>query len=89
MKTQMDPAYVREFASFLSGISQEISRLNSGIANDWQELSMNGWDDQLAAKFGRVLDESINSVGTFADQSQTYCELLMQKADHIERYLDR
>lgn len=89
MKTQMDPAYVREFAAFLSGISEEIARLNSAIYADWLELSMNGWDDQQASKFGAMLDEGISSVSDFANRSESYCGLLMQKAEHIERFLDR
>ena len=89
MKTQMDPGYVREFARFLSGISEEIHRLNSAMANDWQDLSMNGWDDQPAAKFGEILDEGQQGLSQFAERSQLYCEMLERKAAHIERYLER
>lgn len=89
MKTQMDPDYVREFANFLFGISEEIQRLNSSLANDWQDLSMNGWDDRSAMQFGQVLDEGQRGLSLFAERSQRYCELLMRKAEHIERYLDR
>jgi predicted DNA-binding WGR domain protein len=89
MKTQMDPGYVREFARFLSGISEEIQRLNSSMASDWQSVSMNGWDDQLARRFGQILEEGQNGLSTFAERSQRYCEMLERKAEHIERYLDR
>jgi hypothetical protein len=89
MKTQMDPGYVREFARFLSGVSEEIHRLNSAIAVDWLELSMNGWDDNPALKFGQILDEGQRGLSMFAERSQSYCEMLERKAEHIERYLDR
>lgn len=89
MKTQMDPGYVREFAIFLSGISEEIQRLNSAMANDWQDLSMNGWDDQHAMRFGQILDEGQRGLSLFAERSQQFCEMLERKAEHIERYLDR
>ena len=89
MKTQMDPGYVREFARFLSGISEEIHRLNSAMANDWQDLSSSGWDDQAAAKFGDVLFEGQRGLSLFAERAQAYCEMLERKAEHIERYLDR
>lgn len=89
MKTQMDPGYVREFARFLSGISEEIHRLNSTMANDWQDLAASGWDDELASKFGGILDEGQRGLSQFAEKSQIYCEMLERKAEHIERYLDR
>lgn len=89
MKTQMDPGYVREFARFLSGISEEIHRLNSTMANDWLDLTVNGWDDELASKFGEILHEGQRGLSQFAEKSQIYCEMLERKAEHIERYLDR
>ena len=89
MKTQMDPGYVREFARFLSGISEEIHRLNTTMANDWQDLSANGWDDQAALKFGQILNDGQTAISQFAERSQMYCEMLERKAEHIERYLDR
>lgn len=89
MKTQMDPGYVREFAAFLSGISEEITRLNAGITQDWLELSMTGWDDAQAAKFGNVLDQGIHAVAQFAEHADRYCSNLVRKAEHLERYLDR
>ncbi len=59
------------------------------MANDWQDLTVNGWDDALASNFGEILDEGQRGISQFAERAQIYCEMLDRKAEHIERYLDR
>ncbi len=87
MKTVMDP---QEVVAFVRSVSDETERLrnaNRNIAIEQIEL-INVWDDDKGLNFSRLFENANESVARMTERIEQFCELLNQKAQHVQNYLD-
>lgn len=87
-KAHVDPAELRRFARDLNRYNAELEALMSGLHSRLLGLEKT-WQDQEQRKFSAEFEQTMKTLGRFLDSSSRYVTFLVNKARHIEDYLQQ
>lgn len=84
----VDPAELRRFAKDLHKFNLELEALVGSIKAKMTTLETS-WRDQEQKKFSDEFTATLKVLSRFNETSQQHVQVLMQKAGHIESYLNQ
>ena len=87
-RANVDPAELRRFARDLSRFNSELETLTSGLHARLVALERT-WNDQEQRRFTQEFEQTTKMLARFLDTSGQHVTFLMNKARHIEDYLQQ
>ena len=87
-RANVDPAELRRFARDLSRFNSELEALTSGLHARLVALERT-WNDQEQRRFTQEFEQTTKMLARFLDTSGQHVTFLMNKARHIEDYLQQ
>ena len=87
-RANVDPAELRRFARDLSRFNRELEDLLAGVRVRMATLERS-WNDQEQRRFSQEFEQTAKMLARFLDTSGQHVQFLMNKARHIEDYLQQ
>lgn len=87
-KAVVDPNELKRFARDLSRFNAELQGLTGSLRARMNHLEAS-WRDQEQRKFADEFNQTVKVLGRFVETSEQHVTFLMQKAGHIEAYLNQ
>lgn len=87
-RASVDPAELRRFARDLSRFNAELEDLLGGLRVRMATLERT-WNDQEQRRFTQEFEQTTKMLARFLDTSGQHVTFLMNKARHIEDYLQQ
>jgi uncharacterized protein YukE len=87
-RANVDPTELRRFARDLSRFNSELEGLTSGLHARLVALERT-WNDQEQRRFTQEFEQTTKMLARFLETSGQHVTFLMNKARHIEDYLQQ
>lgn len=87
-RANVDPAELRRFPRDLSRFNSELETLTSGLHARLVALERT-WNDQEQRRFTQEFEQTTKMLARFLETSGQHVTFLMNKARHIEDYLQQ
>ena len=87
-KANVDPTELVRFARSLNRFNEAVTEMTGQLRGQMRQLEAT-WQDQEQARFSQEFDETVRVLAKFSESTEAHVRTLVQKAKHIDAYLNR